>query len=170
MEIVDDCPDTEVKWKEAAERKNCATYANQCDEPKRLEYHCVINTDVNQTLEVCAYRQNIVLGHCTEYNILGNLIQGNRKTNCTTFSNKPCPNFYHSTDAYNYSGCYKLTKKMKTATVKPESTSNANVDTLSLSTVDDHVTMKMDNASNDMGKQIGALYITLLVILLWRLF
>lgn len=37
------------------------------------------------------------------------------------------------------SGCYKLTKKMKTATVKPESTSNANVDTLSLSTVDDHV-------------------------------
>lgn len=62
MEIVDDCPDTEVKWKEAATRKNCAAYANQCDEPKRLEYHCVINTYVNQTLDVCAYRQNIVLG------------------------------------------------------------------------------------------------------------
>lgn len=33
-------------------------------------------------------------------------------------------------------GCYELTRKMNTITVKPESTSNENVNTLSFSTVD----------------------------------
>lgn len=62
VQIVEDCPNSEEKWKEAAKRKNCATYANQCSEPERLEYHCVINSFINKTLEVCAYAQNIVLG------------------------------------------------------------------------------------------------------------
>lgn len=60
--IVDECPDTEGKWREAAAKKNCSAYASQCREPDRLVYHCVINPYVNQTLEVCAYAQNIVLG------------------------------------------------------------------------------------------------------------
>lgn len=168
MVIVDECPDTEGKWREAAAKKNCSAYASQCREPDRLVYHCVINPYVNQTLEVCAYAQNIVLGYCTEYNILGNLIQGNRKTNCKTFTNKPCQELYLSTKAYKYPGCYELTKKLNTVTVKPEFTSNENLDTLSFSTVD--VTMKMDNASSDLGKRIGALYISLLVVLLCHLF
>lgn len=46
---------------------NCTAYANNCSEPKRLEYHCVINTFVNQTLEVCAYGQNILQGCTTEH-------------------------------------------------------------------------------------------------------
>lgn len=62
MKVVDDCPDTEEKWREAAARKNCSAYANQCDEPDRLVYHCVINDFVNETLEVCAYSRIIVLG------------------------------------------------------------------------------------------------------------
>lgn len=62
VQTVDDCPITAEEWRMAAARKNCAAYANQCDEPKRLEYHCVINSFVNQTLEVCAYAQNIGLG------------------------------------------------------------------------------------------------------------
>lgn len=33
-------------------------------------------------------------------------------------------------------GCYELTKKVNTVTVKPEFTSNENLDTLSFSTVD----------------------------------
>lgn len=33
-------------------------------------------------------------------------------------------------------GCYELTKKLNTVTVKPEFTSNENLDTLSFSTVD----------------------------------
>lgn len=62
VQIVKDCPDSEEKWREAAARKNCETYASQCSDPKRLVYHCVINPYVNQTLEVCAYAQNIVHG------------------------------------------------------------------------------------------------------------
>lgn len=46
----------------AAARKNCSAYASHCSEPRRLVYHCVINPYVNQTLEVCAYAQNIVSG------------------------------------------------------------------------------------------------------------
>lgn len=61
-EVVQNCPESEVKWKEAAARKNCAAYASQCSKPERLVYHCVINPFVNQTLEVCAYAQNILFG------------------------------------------------------------------------------------------------------------
>lgn len=61
------CPDTEAKWKEAAARKNCAAYASQCSEPDRLVYHCVISTYVNQTLEVCAYAQNVLDGKIINY-------------------------------------------------------------------------------------------------------
>lgn len=62
VQIVTDCPNSEVKWKQAAARKNCEAYASQCSEPERLEYHCVINPFINETLEVCAYAQNIVIG------------------------------------------------------------------------------------------------------------
>lgn len=62
VEYVDDCPDNEEKWREASARKNCTAYASQCDEPERLVYHCVINSFVNETLEVCAYERIIVLG------------------------------------------------------------------------------------------------------------
>lgn len=62
VEYVDDCPDNEEKWREASARKNCTAYASQCDEPERIVYHCVINTFVNETLEVCAYERIIVLG------------------------------------------------------------------------------------------------------------
>lgn len=62
MQIVDNCPVSEKEWKEAAAIKNCAAYASQCAEPERLVYHCVINPYVNQTLEVCAYAQNIISG------------------------------------------------------------------------------------------------------------
>lgn len=113
VEIVDGCPDSAEKWREAAKRKNCASYANQCDEPDRFVYHCVINEYANKTLEVCAYRKIIVLGHCTEYNLDINRIQQNFRTNCSNFRPNPCPNWYHSQEAYKYQGCYELTKQMK---------------------------------------------------------
>ena len=62
VEFVDSCPETEVEWNKAAARKNCSQYADQCDQPDKLQYHCVINPYVNQTLEVCAYVQNILSG------------------------------------------------------------------------------------------------------------
>lgn len=114
VEIVDNCPDSEEKWRQAAARKNCAAYSRQCDKPEQLDYHCVINAFVNETLEVCAYRRIIVLGFCTEYSFGGNIIQQNIRTNCTTFTQNPCPLGYPSTDSYKYPDCYKLTKKVTT--------------------------------------------------------
>lgn len=60
--IVDGCPNSAEKWREAAAKKNCSANANQCTEPGKFVYHCVINAFVNQTLELCAYVQNIVSG------------------------------------------------------------------------------------------------------------
>eukprot|EP00105_Crassostrea_gigas_P040931 XP_019925079.1 PREDICTED: uncharacterized protein LOC109619450 [Crassostrea gigas] len=60
--VVPTCPDSLDKWNEASKRKNCTQYASQCSEPEKLEYHCVINPFINETLEVCAYGQNIISG------------------------------------------------------------------------------------------------------------
>lgn len=114
VEVVDDCPDSKEKWGEAAARKNCTAYASQCDKPQQLVYHCVINSYTNETLELCAYGKYILSGYCTEYSLLGNRIQQNLRTNCTQFKENPCPSGYHSTEAYKYPGCYKLTKEMTT--------------------------------------------------------
>ena len=62
VHVVDRCPETEEGWKEAAERKNCSHYAHLCTNPEKLLYHCVVNPYVNQTLEVCAIRKNIIGG------------------------------------------------------------------------------------------------------------
>lgn len=121
VQVVNGCPDSEEKWNKAAERKNCSAYASQCGEPNKLVYHCVINEYVNQTLEVCAYVQNIVLGKCTSYSISGNLIQQNSRTNCADFTN-PCPVLYRSDQAYKYPGCYQLVLKLTTG--NPSSTNN----------------------------------------------
>lgn len=111
VQIVDECPDSLEKWIKAAMRKNCASFANQCSKPSKLQYHCVINSFVNETIEVCAYPKNIVLGFCTEYSFSGNMIQQNIRTRCPIFQNNRCPMYYRSTDAYKYPGCYKLTKE-----------------------------------------------------------
>lgn len=62
VQVVEDCPDSLEKWNRAAERKNCAAFAAHCSKPEELQYHCVINPFVNETIEVCAYAQNIVYG------------------------------------------------------------------------------------------------------------
>uniref|UniRef100_A0A8W8JQM8 Chitin-binding type-2 domain-containing protein n=1 Tax=Magallana gigas TaxID=29159 RepID=A0A8W8JQM8_MAGGI len=116
VQFVDICPDSEEKWKKAAARKNCSAFANQCSEPERFAYHCVINEYVNETLEVCAYTQFIFLGKCTGYSIEGNVIQQNSRTDCSILTHNPCPNAYNSDEAYRYPYCYQLTKKSTTVT------------------------------------------------------
>lgn len=111
VQVVEGCPDSLEKWNRAAERKNCAAVPTQCCGPKKLQYHCVINPFVNETIEVCAYAQNIVLGHCSEYSISGNMVQRNSRAKCSMFKNNPCPYVYRSTEAYKYPGCYELAQK-----------------------------------------------------------
>lgn len=113
VQVVQRCPENLKNWKAAAERKNCSAYASQCTYPDRLAYHCVINPYANETLEVCAYVQNILLGYCTEYSISGNMIQRNSKMRCMLFEKNSCPVFYRSTDCFKYPDCYNQTKKSK---------------------------------------------------------
>lgn len=111
VKVVEECPDSLEKWNRAARRKNCEAFATQCGGPKKLQYHCVINPFVNETIEVCAYAQIIVFGHCSEYSISGNMVQRNSRAKCFMFKKNPCPVFYRSTEAYKYPGCYEQTKK-----------------------------------------------------------
>lgn len=62
VKVVEECPDSLEKWNRAARKKNCEAFATQCGGPKKLQYHCVINPFVNETIEVCAYAQTIVFG------------------------------------------------------------------------------------------------------------
>ncbi|XP_061192218.1 uncharacterized protein LOC133200434 [Saccostrea echinata] len=138
MNIVSNCPTREAEWMEASERKNCSALASQCSEPDKVfVYHCVINPFVNQTLEVCAYGKYIVLGHCTEYSYLGNIVQENYDTDCSSFTHKSCPTRYHSTEAYKYPDCYELTKKstMQIPTTTPSEQTSVYVPTQNVSVV-----------------------------------
>lgn len=56
IETVNSCPQTAAEWKEAATRKNCKTTSHNC---YSLDYHCVINAWMNETIEVCA--PNVVI-------------------------------------------------------------------------------------------------------------
>ena len=56
------CPETEDEWEVAAKKKNCSALAHNCNDPDKLVYHCVVNPYVNETLEVCAIRKNIIGG------------------------------------------------------------------------------------------------------------
>lgn len=171
VQYVNDCPDSEESWREAAVRKKCDVPAKQCSEPERLVYHCVINPFVNQIIEVCAYAQNIVGGQCTSYDISGNVIQENWRADCSKFKENACPLFYRSDYAYKYPGCYNLTKKLTAGTNNPLSTSHPDTafvsTTLSsnmLNFTDNHVEMpkteeKMDtNTATVIGIILGVLF------------
>lgn len=156
VKVVDRCPVSEESWREAAEKKSCDVSAKQCSEPERLVYHCVINPYVNQTLEACAYAQNIVQGKCTSYDISGNVIQGNWRADCSKFKENACPPYYRSDEAYKYPGCYNLTKKLTAGTNKPLSTSHPTTPSSNMFT-DKHVEMpeKEENMDNNTGTIIG---------------
>lgn len=176
VQIVEDCPVSEEEWREAAERKRCDVPAKQCSESERLVYHCVINPYVNQTLEVCAYAQNIVLGQCTSYFIGGNVIQENWRADCSKFNENACPPYYRSDEAYKYPGCYNLTKKFEAGTNNQLSTSHP--DTTVVSTTpssniftDKHVEMpgkeeKMDtNTATIIAIIVGVLFAVIVTII-----
>lgn len=167
LEIVKDCPKSEEEWKKAAVRKNCSASAGQCDQ-RKFVYHCVINTYVNETLEVCAYKQNILLGKCTEYNKRGNLIQSNARAICSSLQPNPCPMFYPSNKAFKYQGCYALAKKAISTTDRPDTTPVAFLTTTSSPDLPN----KKDKESTGSGISYNMYYMILLLIFvrLWHIY
>lgn len=60
--IVDSCPTDDREKDKFAEKKQCERYAreNNCTaDPSEFQYHCVINTHRNATIEVCALKKII---------------------------------------------------------------------------------------------------------------
>lgn len=114
IKYVEKCPTDANSWKIAAEKMNCESIEQHCSDSfntgrHQFQYHCVINAWRNATLEVCAPNRTI-LGHCTEYNIHGNVIQDNYGADCTKF-NPPCPSLYNSAEAFKYQTCYDLVRR-----------------------------------------------------------
>ncbi|XP_062607134.1 uncharacterized protein LOC134268913 [Saccostrea cucullata] len=105
------CPRTSFEWKNASIYKNCTSEIRSCVRQTDFVYHCVINTYLNATVEVCASSTNILGNTCAEFNMEGARIQGHVDTVCTS-----CPFRYPSTDAYKFQSCYNLIKRVQLPT------------------------------------------------------
>lgn len=162
VQVVEDCPDSVEKWREASAKKNCTAHASLCEDPNKLVYHCVINEYVTEKLEVCAYVQNIVLGKCTSYSLSGNLIQQNSRTNCADFTKNPCPVLYRSDQAYKYPGCYQLVWKLTTVTDNPSSMNNLDaINVFTSSTLN----VSSNTTQNTHGQEdVATIYIIIILV------
>ncbi|XP_078326900.1 uncharacterized protein LOC111103028 isoform X7 [Crassostrea virginica] len=110
---VQSCPTTKEELEKQKARKNCEALKKQqnCTEPEKFQYHCVINELENSLVEVCAPEYIINGGYCAEYNIVGALIQAHYNFKCLEKSFH-CELRYKSTDAYLYKDCYTVVKHM----------------------------------------------------------
>ena len=52
VSVIDRCPMNSSEWNQRAMQKNCSMYPQTCIKP--LQYHCLLNTFGNESIEVCA--------------------------------------------------------------------------------------------------------------------
>ncbi|XP_062611414.1 uncharacterized protein LOC134273236 [Saccostrea cucullata] len=119
MKIVVTCPSKEDEKTQLATNKNCGRYWNlykhECKEdPLNFQYHCVINSHGNETIEVCAIKTKIH-GFCTAFDVHGGIIKAYFGYDCREFD-PPCEDKYNSTDAYLYKPCYNTSSKQSIGT------------------------------------------------------
>lgn len=129
---VDQCPTDAESWKMAAKQKNCESIEQECSQLIGLnnqlyifQYHCLINSWVNATIEVCALNRSI-FGYCAEYDAAGGLVQDNYDLGCQQ-RHPPCPDLYNSAEAYLYQSCYDLVyrKRANKITAGPKGSSSS---------------------------------------------
>nr|XP_022295530.1 uncharacterized protein LOC111105496 isoform X1 [Crassostrea virginica] len=116
VEVVSSCPTSNAEVEERKLKKNCMAFANlqNCTEPDKFLYHCVIDDLETSFVEVCA-PVYIINRYCAEYNIVGAIIQPHYKLKCNDVK-PPCAAQYNSTDAYLYKGCYAAVKRVLATT------------------------------------------------------
>lgn len=59
VEIVYNCPRNRQEWEIRKNIKNCSSIYQPCVEPNMFVYHCVLNENGTNMIEVCAPRKNI---------------------------------------------------------------------------------------------------------------
>lgn len=131
MRNVDSCPSSEQEARNAAEKMNCEAISHNqnCTDPDKFKYHCVIDELEKSILEVCApeyyilgmttlVNNNLVLSnllgfftdctihillqfsdYCAEFNVQGGRIQEHYGTKCSDVTPQ-CPRRYKSAEAY----------------------------------------------------------------------
>ena len=52
VSVIDSCPMNLLEWNQRAMQKKCSMYPQTCNKP--LQYHCLLNTYGNESIEVCA--------------------------------------------------------------------------------------------------------------------
>nr|XP_034335311.1 uncharacterized protein LOC117692197 [Crassostrea gigas] len=133
VDYVARCPKDAESWKMAAKQKDCESIDQECSKLNELnnqryifQYHCLINSWGNATVEVCALNRSI-FGYCAEYDAAGGLVQDNYDLGCQQ-SHPPCPALYNSAEAYQYQYCFDLVYKKRankiTASQKESSSSS----------------------------------------------
>ena len=51
---VNRCPRNNLEWDERASLFNCSSINQTCVEPDKFQYHCVLNENCTELVEVCA--------------------------------------------------------------------------------------------------------------------
>lgn len=101
---VNRCPRNQFEWNYRETRFNCSSFNQSCVNKNMFTYHCAMNEEVNELLELCAPTKFIHGQKCVEYNFLGSIIQESI-IDCSN-TTVPCPDVYQSTEAFKYQSCY----------------------------------------------------------------
>lgn len=111
VKTTDSCPKDKSEIEERSKGKNCEALAQiqNCTEPQKFKYHCVINELGNSIVEVCA-EAYYIHGYCPEYNTYGAVVQAHFNLKCSEVQ-PPCPGRYLSTESHLYSSCIETVKK-----------------------------------------------------------
>ncbi|XP_062570788.1 uncharacterized protein LOC134232828 [Saccostrea cucullata] len=107
LHVVSSCPFKTDEKLMAEKIKKCEGLASlqDCSGPSLFKYHCVLNEDGDEFLEVCAPEVKIVLGHCATFSISNGRIKQHFNRTCNRGTH-PCPLQYVSSESYKYPTCY----------------------------------------------------------------
>lgn len=56
---VQECPRNKLEWEVRAKKLNCSSVSQKCVKPTDFLYHCVLNENATELIEVCASSKTI---------------------------------------------------------------------------------------------------------------
>nr|XP_022320164.1 uncharacterized protein LOC111122631 isoform X2 [Crassostrea virginica] len=106
ISVVSRCPANAKEWMSAAENKNCDALKKHqnCSEDGSFVYHCVLNTEATQLIEVCSPPWYMA-GYCARFSISEKRLINDPRMDCTKYM-LPCPRRFLSNESYKYQTCY----------------------------------------------------------------
>ncbi|XP_078311957.1 uncharacterized protein LOC111137276 isoform X2 [Crassostrea virginica] len=116
VSYVSRCPCNAVEWRSAAAKKDCETLAmhQNCTENKNFVYHCVLNQEATELVEVCAPIW-YMSGYCARFSIADKKLINDPGLDCSGFD-PPCPSRFPSNESYKYQMCYNNVLEDSTST------------------------------------------------------